>query len=58
MNTGWGRLYGKENARYVKSCPGLGIKAAEYLAKLDPMLLGAFLVELDQIVAIQSRYAA
>ena|SRR5436190_2345028 len=41
INTGWGRLYGKENARYVKSCPGIGIKAAEYLAKLDPMLLGA-----------------
>jgi len=41
IHTGWGRLYGKDNARYVKTCPGLGIKAAEYLAKLDPMLLGA-----------------
>jgi kynurenine formamidase len=41
INTGWGRLYGKENARYVKSCPGVGIKAAEWLAKLDPMLIGA-----------------
>ena len=41
IHTGWGRLYGKDNARYVKSCPGLGERAAEYLAKLDPMLLGA-----------------
>jgi len=41
MHTGWGRLWGKDNARYVKTCPGIGIKAAEYLAKLDPMLLGA-----------------
>ena len=41
IHTGWGKLYGKDNARYVKTCPGLGIKAAEYLAKLDPMLLGA-----------------
>jgi kynurenine formamidase len=41
INTGWGRLYGKDNARYVKTAPGIGVKAAEYLAKLDPMLLGA-----------------
>lgn len=41
IHTGWGRLYGKDNPRYVKSAPGIGIKAAEYLAKLDPMLLGA-----------------
>jgi kynurenine formamidase len=41
INTGWGRLYGKDNGRYVKTCPGIGVKAAEYLAKLDPMLLGA-----------------
>jgi kynurenine formamidase len=41
IHTGWGRLYGKDNPRYVKSGPGIGIKAAEYLIKLDPMLLGA-----------------
>jgi kynurenine formamidase len=41
IHTGWGRLYGKDNARYVKTCPGIGIRAAEYLAKLDPMLLGS-----------------
>jgi kynurenine formamidase len=41
VNTGWNKLYGKENARYVKSCPGLGIKAAQWLIAKDPMLLGS-----------------
>jgi kynurenine formamidase len=41
INTGWGELWGKDNARYVKSCPGLGVKAAEWLIGKDPMLLGA-----------------
>jgi kynurenine formamidase len=41
VHTGWGRLYGKDNPRYVKSCPGIGIAAAEWLAKQDPMLIGA-----------------
>ena len=41
INTGWGRLYGKENARYVKSCPGIGVKAAQWLIAKDPILLGA-----------------
>lgn len=41
INTGWGRLYGKDNARYVKTCPGIGVAAAEWLAKQDPMLIGA-----------------
>jgi kynurenine formamidase len=41
IHTGWGKLWGKDNARYVKSCPGIGIAAAEWLAKQDPMLVGA-----------------
>ena len=41
IHTGWGKLYGKDNPRYVKSCPGIGVKAAEWLAAKDPMLLGA-----------------
>ena len=41
INTGWGRLYAKENARYVKSCPGIGVKAAQWLIAKDPILLGA-----------------
>jgi kynurenine formamidase len=41
IRTGWGKLYGKDNARYVKSCPGIGLKAAEWLIAQDPVLLGA-----------------
>jgi len=41
INTGWGALYAKDNPRYVKTSPGIGIKAAEWLAKQDPMLVGA-----------------
>ena len=41
INTGWNRLWGKDNARYVKSCPGIGVSAAEWLAKQDPMLIGS-----------------
>jgi len=41
VHTGWGRLYGKDNGRYVKSCPGLGVAASEWLAKQDPILVGA-----------------
>src|SRR6266508_4131767 len=40
-NTGWHRLWAKDNARYVKSCPGIGVAAAEWLAKQDPMLVGS-----------------
>jgi kynurenine formamidase len=41
INTGWGRLYGKENARYMKTCPGVGVAAAEWLVRQDPLLVGA-----------------
>src|SRR5687767_3057126 len=41
IHTGWGKLYGKDNPRYVKSCPGLGVPAAQWLIAKDPMLLGA-----------------
>jgi len=41
INTGWGKLWGKDNARFVKSCPGIGVKAAEWLVAKDPILLGS-----------------
>ena len=41
INTGWDKLWGKDNARYVKSCPGIGVKAAQWLISKDPMLLGS-----------------
>lgn len=41
IHTGWGQLWGKENARYMSGNPGIGIAAAEWLIKHDPLLLGS-----------------
>ncbi|MGD9902523.1 MAG: cyclase family protein [Vicinamibacterales bacterium] len=41
VHTGWGTLWGADNARYQRSSPGLGTAAAEWLAAQDPMLVGA-----------------
>jgi len=41
IHTGWGKLWAKDNARYMKGCPGLGVAAAEWLVRQDPMLVGA-----------------
>jgi kynurenine formamidase len=41
IHTGWGKLWGKDNARFVKSTPGVGVAAAEWIAKQDPLLVGS-----------------
>ena len=41
VHTGWGTWWSKDSARYQASSPGLGVAAAEWLAKQDPMLVGA-----------------
>ena len=41
IHTGWGTLWGNDNARYQASSPGIGVAAAEWLARQDPMLVGA-----------------
>jgi len=41
LHTGWSKLWGKDNARYARGCPGIGVAAAEWLAAKDPMLVGA-----------------
>jgi kynurenine formamidase len=41
VHTGWGKLYGKDNARFVKTTPGVGVAAAEWLAKQDPAIVGS-----------------
>ena len=41
VHTGWGTLWGRDNARYQRTSPGLGTAAAEWLAKQDPMLVGS-----------------
>jgi kynurenine formamidase len=41
IHTGWGRLWEKDNARYSRGNPGVGISAAEWLARQSPVLVGA-----------------
>jgi kynurenine formamidase len=41
IHTGWGRLWGVDNAKYATSSPGIGVAAAEWLAKQDVLLIGA-----------------
>ena len=41
INTGWGKLWGKDNARFQRSSPGIGTAAAEWIARQDPMLVGS-----------------
>jgi kynurenine formamidase len=41
VRTGWSGWWGKDNARYVKSNPGIGVGAAQWLADQNPMLVGA-----------------
>jgi kynurenine formamidase len=41
IHTGWGGLWSTDGARYQASSPGLGTAAAEWIARQDPMLVGA-----------------
>lgn len=41
IHTGFGRLWGKDNVRYYRTQPGLGIGAAEWLARQNPMIVGS-----------------
>ena len=41
IHTGWGKLWAKDNARYSRGNPGIGVAAGEWLVKQNPMLIGA-----------------
>jgi kynurenine formamidase len=41
INTGWGKLYTvRDKDKYLKSSPGIGIQAGEWLIQQNPMLVG------------------
>jgi kynurenine formamidase len=40
IHTGWGRLWGVDNAKYGTNAPGLGVGAATWLASRDVLLIG------------------
>jgi kynurenine formamidase len=41
VHTGWGRLWDTDPARYQRGNPGIGIAAAEWLMRQNPMVIGA-----------------
>ncbi|HEY7058526.1 MAG TPA: cyclase family protein, partial [Vicinamibacterales bacterium] len=41
INTGWGRLWDADGAKYAKGWPGIGVGAAEWLVRQNPMLVGS-----------------
>ncbi|MBC7432812.1 MAG: cyclase family protein [Rubritepida sp.] len=41
FHTGWGTLWGRDNARYVSGCPGIGVAAAEHVLAKNVILMGA-----------------
>jgi kynurenine formamidase len=41
IHTGLGRLWGKDNAKYQATNPGIGVAASEWLARQSPILVGA-----------------
>ena len=41
IHTGFGRLWGNDPVRYFRTQPGLGIGAAEWLTRQNPMIVGS-----------------
>ena len=41
IHTGFGKLWEKDNPRYSRGNPGIGVAAGEWLARQSPMLVGA-----------------
>ena len=41
LHTGFGRLWGTDNVRYYRTQPGLGIGAAEWLVRQNPMIVAS-----------------
>jgi kynurenine formamidase len=41
IRTGWEQFWGTDNARYVRTCPGIGVAAANWLIERQPIVLGS-----------------
>jgi kynurenine formamidase len=41
VHTGYGKLWGKDDVRYYRTQPGLGVEAAAWLARQSPMIVGS-----------------
>lgn len=41
IHAGWSKLWGKDNVKYQAANPGIGVAAAEWLARQSPILVGS-----------------
>lgn len=41
IRTGWEQFWGTDNARYVRTCPGIGVAAAQWLIERQPIVMGS-----------------
>jgi kynurenine formamidase len=41
IHTGWGWLWGKNNVKYVKSQPGIGLEAGQFLVDKKVVMVGS-----------------
>jgi kynurenine formamidase len=41
VHTGWGSLWMKDNSKYIQTCPGIGVAAAQFLADAEVTVVGS-----------------
>jgi kynurenine formamidase len=41
VHTGWGSLWMKDNPKYIQTCPGIGVGAAQFLADAEVTVVGS-----------------
>lgn len=49
IHTGWGRLWGKDNEKYLSGEPGIGINAAKWLASKGVVIVGGDSVSMEVV---------
>lgn len=54
IRTGWGRYYGSDPARYVKSEPGIDLDAARYLTDAGVAVIGSDNMAIEVMPAVDS----
>ncbi len=49
IHTGWGRLWAKDNAKFLSGEPGIGIDAAKWLVKKNIAIVGADSISMEVV---------
>lgn len=49
IHSGWGRLWGKDNARFLSGEPGIGTAAAKWLAKKQVAIVGGDSISMEVV---------